>query len=160
MKKLIYLIPLLLLAVALIAPATSASAAQVYYPDELAYIDAQIAVMLPRLEAFQAEYHNVNGRYYQALQSNTSAPAVPVVPDGITSSPTDQPETLAFFWDASALPDQLGWAFSIDTYAGDEGEGFVLNVSTVVNGETWTRSIAYGPETYRGAEWQPVVVIQ
>jgi hypothetical protein len=154
MKKLFYLLPILLLALNLSAPATHAlAAAQEYFPDELLYTDAQINIMLPRLEAFQDEYHKVNGRYYQALISNNTAPDVPVVPDGIKSSPTDQPETLAFFWDASSLPDTLAWSFSIDTYAGPDGEGYVLSVYTVVDSETWLRVINYGPDTYRTEEW-------
>lgn len=155
MKKFIHLLSIFLLALVLVsASATNAlAAAQVIYPDELAYTDAQINIMLPRLEAFQSAYYAVNGRYYQALTSNTTAPDVPVVPDGIDISPTDQPETLAFFWNVSALPDTLSWSFSISTYSGPDGDGYVLRVGTVVNGETWMRAINYGPDTYRAADW-------
>lgn len=152
MKKLLYLLPLLLL---LAVSATSAQAAQVVaYPAELAYYDAQVDLMLPRLDDFQYQYYTVNGRYYQALESHAAAPDVPTVPDGIDNSPTDQPESLALFWDVFAeLPEVLAWAFRIDTYSGPDGDGYVLTVTTVVNGETWQRSVNYGPDTWRTANW-------
>lgn len=138
---------------------TSAHAtAQVAYPAELAYYDAQINVLLPRLDDFQYQYYVANGRYYQALASHTTAPDVPTIPDAIQSSPTDQEETLAYFWEVfAALPDQLAWSFSLDTYSGPDGEGYVLNVETSVDGVTWMRSINYGPDVSRNVEWFAVL---
>ncbi len=153
MKKLFALSLVLMLALS-IAPMTRASAQVTAFPAELEYYDAQINVLLPRLESFQAQYYNINGRYYQALTSHTSAPDVPTVPDGIQSSPTDQDETLAYFWNSfAALPNQLAWSFSIDTYSGPDGDGYVLNVETVVNGETWRCAINHGPDAWRAADW-------
>jgi hypothetical protein len=157
MKRLIYLIPIFALIAAL-------GVGNVYaqtdpYPAELEYYDAQIAVLLPRLDDFQYQYHVTNGRYFQALQSHSSAPEVPTVPDGIEASPTDQPEALAYFWSTFAeLPDLLAWSFRIDTYSGPLGDGYVLTVETVVNGQTWTRAINYGPDAWRNAEWYPVAI--
>lgn len=159
MKKLFHpLIILLALVVLISATATNAFAAtQVFYPAELEYVDAQINVMLPRLDKFQAEYFEINKRYYQALTSTTTVPNVPVVPDQIEVSPTDQVETLAFFWDASSLPDTLAWSFRIDTYSGPDGDGYVLTIATTVKNETWMRVINYGPDTYRAVDWYLVV---
>lgn len=154
MKKLLsILILFVLLSVAV--PTVPASAAQVQaYPAELAYYDAQIDLMIPHLDDFQYSYYVTNGRYYQALQSHTSAPDVPTVPDGINSSPTDQPEDLALFWDVyAALPDQLAWAFRIDTYSGPDGDGYVVTIETVIDGNLWTRSVNYGPDTWRASDW-------
>lgn len=135
--------------------APTAHAAQVdQYPAELQYYDAQIDVMLPRLADFQAQYFAVNARYYQALESHTTAPDVPTVPDGINQAPTDQPEDLALFWQTFAeLPEVLAWSFRIDTYSGPDGDGYVLTVSTVVDGITWQRAINHGPDTWRDADW-------
>lgn len=156
MKKLLYLIPVLLLAFTV---TSNVHAAQVQYPAELEYYDAQINILLPRLESFQFQYYAVNGRFYQALESHITAPDVPTVPDGINSSPTDQPETLAYFWDVFAeLPDVLAWSFRIDTYSGPDGDGYVLTVTTIVNGETWQRSVNYGPDTWRAADWYLLVL--
>ena len=154
MKKLFHLFVLLALVASALVVSNARAAQTFVYPNELAYYDAQINVLLPRLEAFQAQYYAVNGRYYQALTSHTSAPDVPEVPDAINQSPTDQPEDLALFWDTFAeLPDVLAWSFRIDTYSGPDGAGYVLTVETVVNGETWRRSVNYGPDTWRAAEW-------
>jgi hypothetical protein len=154
MKRFLSVLPILLMLLVLALPGTSAQAQPPEYPAELAYYDAQIDVMIPRLNAFQAEYYAANGRYYQALESHTAAPDVPTIPDGIESSPSDQPETLAYFWDVFAeLPDVLAWSFRIDTYSGPNGDGYVLVVSTVINGDTWERSVNHGPDTYRAEAW-------
>jgi hypothetical protein len=151
MKKMFLLSILLMLAV---TPLTAAQAQSVdYYPAELEYYDAQIAVFLPRLDDFQYQYHVTNGRYYQALTSHATAPDVPTVPDGIEASPTDQPETLAYLWGYAQLPEVLAWSYRIDTYSGPQGDGYVLTVETVVSGEKWKRSVNYGPDAWRGADW-------
>jgi hypothetical protein len=154
-KIILTLLLVLALTVGIAATTMQASAAQVVaYPSELAYYDAQIDLMLPRLAEFQAQYHTVNARYYQALESHTAAPDVPTLPDGIDNSPTDQPEDLALFWDVYAeLPEVLAWSFRIDTYSGPDGDGYVLTVSTLIEGAEWRRSINYGPDTWRNAEW-------
>lgn len=154
MKRFAMLFPLFALTVLALAPVTAHAAQIDQYPAELEYYDAQIAVMVPRLEAFQTQYYGVNGRYYQALESHTTAPDVPTVPDGINNSPTDQPEDLALFWDSfAALPEVLAWSFHIDTYSGPDGDGYVLTVTTVIDGATWQRVINYGPDTWRDANW-------
>jgi hypothetical protein len=154
MKKLSILTTLLFLLAVTVAPA---AAAQQDFPAALEYYDAQINVMLPRLANFQTQYHFVNGRYYQALTSHSTAPAVPTVPDEINASPTDQAEDLALFWEAFAsLPAELAWGFRIDTYSGPDGDGYVLTVETMINDQVWMRSINYGPETYRTEDWYTV----
>ena len=154
MKQITLFTLLVLLAVSV----TPAAAAQVdQYPAELQYYDAQIDLMLPRLAQFQNLYYTVNGRYYQALESHTTAPDVPSLPDGLYTSPTDQPEDLALFWDSFAsLPDVLAWSFRIDTYSGPNGDGYVVTLSTVVNDATWKRAVNVGPDTWRAADWYAV----
>lgn len=138
----------------LLASVTTVSAAQVVtYPAELQYYDAQIELMLPRLAEFQEQYYAVNGRYYQALESHASAPDVPEVPSEINTSPTDQPEALAMFWQFANLPDVLAWSYRIDTYSGPEGDGYVLTISTVIAGAEWRRSINHGPDQWRTVDW-------
>lgn len=156
MKKIYTLIVVLMLAFS-ITPVTGAQAqAAYYYPNELAYIDAQVNLMLPLLDQFEADYFAVNSRYYQALVSHSSPPEVPEIPDGIYGSPTDQPESLAYFWEFAALPDTLAWALRIDTYSAPDGNGYVLGVETVIDGNAWARSVNYGPDTSRSFDWYPV----
>lgn len=144
----------LALAAVVFTPLTAHAAQVDQYPAELEYYDAQIDLMLPRLAQFQDQYHAVNGRYYQALESHTAAPEVPTVPDGIHNSPTDQPEDLALFWETFAeLPEVLAWSFRIDTYSGPDGDGYVLTVTTIVDGIEWQRAINHGPDTWRDADW-------
>lgn len=155
MKHIYSLLSVLLVLASVVAlPVLNVHAQDVAYPTELQYYDAQIDLMLPRLEVFQSQFYAVNGRFYQALESHTAAPDVPEVPDNIEEHPTDQPEDLALFWETFAeLPDVLAWSFRIDTYSGPDGDGYVVTISTVVNGETWQKSVNYGPETWRAADW-------
>ena len=152
MRNLYLIIPAVL--IMLLASLPTVAQAQDKVPEELKYYDAQIEVMLPKLDSFEREYFDLNKRYYQALTSHSIVPEVPSVPDKLTASPTDQVETLAYFWTAKAfLPEQLAWAISIDTYDGPSGAGYVLNVKTMLYKETWIRSLNFGPEDYRTTNW-------
>lgn len=147
---------ILIVALALVMPVPRA-VAQDQTPPQLEYIDAQINVLLPRLIDFQKQYRDLTKNYYQALSSTSSIPAVPVSPDGIKGSPTDQQADLAYFWDSeAALPDVLAWSFRIDTYDGPTGPGYVLTVDTQVDGLTYERAINFGPEGWREYWWQMV----
>ncbi len=85
MKKLFIFSTLILALVLSASPAFASQANE--YPSELAYTDAQINVMLPRLEQYQAQYFYANGMYYQALTSHSVAPDVPTPPDGLERCP-------------------------------------------------------------------------
>lgn len=150
MKKLFVLSLVALLAFAAVVPA---SASQVQYPAELEYIDAQIAIFLPRLDAFEYQYFTQTGEYWQALQSHDTPPAGVEIPDNLNSIPTDGTTSLAVMWDYAALPVALGWSWSVSTYSGPDGLGYVLTVSTAIDGVQWRKSINRGPEQWRGADW-------
>jgi hypothetical protein len=154
MKTKVLIFTLVLLAIS-VSPARAEAPA---FPAALEYYDAQINVLLPRLETYQADYYAANGFYYQALASNSTAPDVPIPPDGLSNAPSDQAENLAYFWNDAALPSELAWSFRIDTYSGEDGDGYVLVVTTDIDGETWTRSINYGPDTSHAAEWYPLEI--
>jgi len=153
MKTKILIFTLILLAFG----ASPVSAEAPASPAALEYYDAQINVLLPRLEAYQADYYAANGFYYQALASNSTAPDVPIPPDGLSNAPSDQAENLAYFWNDAALPSELAWSFRIDTYSGPDGDGYVLVIATELDGGTWMRSINYGPDTWRASEWYQVI---
>lgn len=150
MKK--YILPLLLV-VMLTLPAAPVSAQGQQYPAQLEYIDAQIELFLPRLDAFEYQYITQTGNYWQALTSHTSAPVGVEVPDNLAALPTDGVISLAVMWDYAALPDAIGWSWRVDTYNGPDGAGYVLNISTNVDGVVWNKSIPRGPEAWRGMDW-------
>lgn len=157
MKRLFVLTITLLLALSTV-PVYAQTKEPPATPEELKYYDAQIDVLLPKLVSFESEYKDINRRYYQALTSHDVVPEVPTIPDKLEASPTDQVETLAYFWTEKAfLPEQLAWAISIDTYDGPSGTGYVLNITTMLYKETWRKSINYGPEDYRTSDWYQVL---
>lgn len=150
-------IRIMIFTLTLLAFSVASASAQAELPGALAYYDAQIDVLLPYLDQYQADYHAANGQYYQALASHASAPDVPTPPDGLSSAPTDQSANLAYFWQSAALPEALAWSFKIDTYSGEYGDGYVLTVAADIDGEIWNRLINYGPDTWRASEWYQVV---
>ena len=158
MKKMFVLFALLAI-VLTVSPVTVHAQEKKQGPPTLAYYDAQINVLLPRLIGFQEGYHNATGKHYQALKSHSQAPTVPIEPDRMSGKPTDQAEDLAYFWDNEAhLPKKLDWAFAINTYSGPDGDGYVLVVTAaLIRDETWTRSVNVGPEEWRSTEWIQVV---
>lgn len=145
------LIVLSLLVVMALVPAPVQAQGEV--PPSLAYIDAQVDVMLPYLTSFQSDYYQTYSRYFQALQSHSTIPSVPTAPDNLSGRPEDQEQDLAYFWSVANLPDEIAWSFRIDTYSGSEGDGYVLICVTKVDGVNWYRSINFGPEEWRAFGW-------
>jgi len=143
------------------APVSASPASQsMNVPDQLAYIDAQINVFANHLVGFQQGYKDAHGIYFQSLESHSYAPDVIAPPDGINDRPGYQNETLAVLWSAAALPWEIGWSFSIDTYNGPAGQGYVLNVRVMIGTQEYRRSTNWGPETYRSMDWYPYVDMQ
>lgn len=122
-------------------------------PGELAYIDADLAVFVPYLEDFQDAYYTTHNQYFQSLVSHNSPPAGATAPDNLTSHPDDQDATLQELWEYASLPDEIAWSFKIDTYSGTNGDGYVLVVEHLINGETWHIEKNFGQETYRNMDW-------
>lgn len=122
-------------------------------PETLAYYDAQIDVLTPYMELFQADYYTMYGHYFQALTSHSSIPSVPTPPDNLSGHPDDQEQDLAYFWNAVYLPDELAWSFTIDIYSGPNGDGYVLNVMTIIDGNVWMRAKNFGPDTWQEYNW-------
>ncbi len=157
MKRIVVLFTLLVLMLP-ISPVHAQTRKQI--PPTLEYYDAQIDVLLPHLADFQLSYHDAAGKYYQALQSHSQAPSVVTEPDQLSGKPTDQAEDLAYFWkDQAYLPAKLGWSFAINTYAGPDGDGYVLVVTGDIEGKIWSRSINVGPEEWRTSDWTETVPI-
>jgi hypothetical protein len=121
-------------------------------PPQLDYINAELDVFIPRLDAFQAAYYSSNDQYFQALTSHSTVPSG-VEPADITTHPTDQDAVLATLWDYTGLPVALNWSLRIDVYDGPDGAGYVLTVSTNVAGDTWITSVNHGPDTWRDTPW-------
>lgn len=152
-------IPIIIVIVAVVVPAVAAanvhdeSAAPL---PQLDYIDAQIDVFMPRLQQFQADYIAANGSYYQALESHSLAPVGSEAADNLDGHPTDQEASLAPLWDDTGLPYEINWSFSVGTYDGPGGSGYVLTVTAIIDGTAWVRSINMGAESHRNADWHMV----
>lgn len=123
-------------------------------PAELAYMDAQLTIFLPRLSIYQDEYFQANGVYFQALKSVSIAPDGLAAADDIASHPTDQAAALLDMWSFTGLPVELGWSIQVDTYSGPKGSGYVVTVQTRdVAGVVWEKAVNVGPETWRAYTW-------
>lgn len=157
MKKIMLALVLFVLAFAVTIPV---GASQPAYPDELLYIDAQLTVFLPRLDAFEAQYYAQQATYWQALSSHNTPPEGVAPPTDMNAIPTDGTLSLAVMWDYAALPEAIGWSWRVDTYAGPDGDGYVLTVDATVGADVWRKSINTGPDTWRASDWYLVVPIE
>ena len=150
---------LLVLALLLAATVIPAAADKPVIPGQLNYIDAQIDVFVPRLMQYQLDYRQIRGKYFQSLISHDTPPEEVTAPDQ-TKTPTDQTDTdLNDLWTKTTLNAKINWAFKIDVYDGPSGQGYVLTVVANIKGDTWTRSINYGPaeENWRTVDWYQVI---
>jgi len=128
-----------------------------YEPGQFVYLDAQVNVFHQSLAGFETQYYATHGEYFQALSSHLSPPELLTAPDGLYLSPTDQPTPLSALWSYSQLPSEIAWSFRVDTYSSATGPGYVLIVSTSLNGIDWQRNINYGPEAWRNLDWFQVM---
>jgi hypothetical protein len=129
-------------------------------------VDARLTTLwtgqvLPR----QAQYAtNHGGRYWQGLVTfnisllpnnpNDANPALLEVAPVLNTHPTDQ----SFTWlDAGLnLEATIPMALQMDVYDGVAGTGFVGTVWGRWNGNTYSRSQNFGPETWRTNPWAQV----
>lgn len=130
------------------------------------FVDGRLATLwtgqiVPRQDAYFA----ANGKYWQGVRTTTLAlcpnnpsdasPSVLEVVPTMTVKPTDQAED----WTAAGI--NLGatvpMAFEIHSYNGPQGKGYVGIVWARWNGNVYTRSQNFGPETWRTEPWAQVV---
>jgi hypothetical protein len=141
MKKVFYVLAVMLLTLT----ASVTAAAEEPLPVQLEYIDAQLTVFLPKLAEFQADYYATNGIYYQALESHSVVPAGAEVASDLESHPTYQDANLASLWDATGLPASINFSFRVNQYQGPSGDGYQVVITTIVDGQTWEKTIDTGP---------------
>lgn len=122
-------------------------------------VDAALSDHLAKLLAFQVEYFNAHGRYFQALDSHAAPPEDGKLtePDDLAKGPTDQDEKSAYLWQQLELDAALPYSSRVDVYHGPDGLGYVLTVSVVLDKQLWERAINTGPEIWRERPWQVVV---
>jgi hypothetical protein len=120
-----------------------------------AWIDARIPVVSAKQEAFKSR----TGRYWQGLATSATPPAhvdardEDKLPDALDSTPTDQQESWRAAFpalDAVQFPCQL----TCDVYSGPLGDGYVITIRVLHNGNTYSRAINFGPETSREYAWK------
>lgn len=124
-----------------------------------ASIDAEMVPLLGGLTTQQGTYKAAHGKYFQGLTTasdatlpnNTDAGALLVVPQTLTTAPTDQAET----WNQVGIiiPGTLNCSMTVDNYGGPLGQGWVMTTRFQHTGRIFSRSVNFGPETYRDSPW-------
>jgi len=109
-------------------------------------IDATVAALWAGVVAQQDAYFAANGGYYQMLWTHREPPAEPTAPDNLEERPTDQPAS-----PIQGLPATMRSRMRIDTYG--KPDGWTMTLQASIDGELWQRSIDYGPDPSRNAEW-------
>jgi hypothetical protein len=136
------------------------------------------------LEAVQADFHASNGQFAQVLPASAQAsaraargggglqpqalePAVQAVSDGADTAtsplptPTPPPTGIVCPLDQGSCPaiPELpeGVTLAVNVYEAPSGPGYEI-VATYVDdqGQAWRKTINYGPEIWRNADWQIV----
>lgn len=126
-------------------------------------IDNFITNNWPTVVARQENYRTNRGSYWQGLRTHITTPTYTNSVDGssigdnLGSHPTDQfSDWLAVFpeWLTTLLPACL----QVDVYNGPAGQGWVLLIEVIYNGNTYQRAINVGPESNRAFGWRQVSV--
>ena len=122
-----------------------------------AEVDERISVFMAYLIERQLDYHYLAGRFAQMMPSHSSPPAEgdQTYPDGWFISPTDQ----RYDWAALAALrfEPLPFSATIDTSDGPNGTSFTACFRMIVDGQTWKRCSAYGPDASGRQDWAPEV---
>jgi hypothetical protein len=116
-------------------------------------IDQRLTNLWPTVLAKQQAYLASKGRYFQGLRSSSTIPAdgADVPPDNLTAHPHYQAES----WQSmGGFPATEMSQIECHQYDGPQGKGFVLILTVLLAGQTWRRTVNYGPETWRGTSWQ------
>lgn len=125
-------------------------------PEEIrADIDQRLAAKAGEIVAKQAAYLAAHGRYWQGLCTHSVIPedGEELPPDRAAEKPFYQAES---WLDLGGLPETTMSALRIDTYDGPHGKGFVVVSEVMIDGQLWSRSINFGPETFRDSEWKTI----
>lgn len=118
-------------------------------------IDARLTATIGQITAAQTAYKNANGKYAQILDTHTAPPedGVEVAPDRLDTKPHYQQQTARQLAGPLLRASQLS-SLKIDQYRTPDNEfGFVVTLTTKINGEIWTRAVNVGPETWRNKNW-------
>lgn len=135
-----------------------------------AQLDAAIDAFLAKLIVAQWAYLNAplpvapdalpgdpvqrRGRYFQGLCSCAALPENGLLANTMPkSAPLGQQETWV---DLGLLDAQMPVAFTVSTYEGPQGAGYILYCDVIVAGVPWRRVISAGPERWRSSAWQPL----
>ncbi len=117
-------------------------------------IDTDFAARVAALNTLQTTYRSGKTEFFQGLKTHTTIPAdnIAVIPDNLSSHPSDQADSWVTFGVAIAVA--ITYAIICDVYDGPQGKGYVWNTVVIILGVKWARSYNVGPETNRDAAWR------
>lgn len=114
-------------------------------------LNAKMEMVATKQEQFKAGY----GIYFQLLPTHSVIPAngEELILDRTNRKPHYQNVSGA---DMGGLPEQALSSTKIDTYQGPSGQGYTITSSVMIAEELWERTINFGPEIWRNADWQVI----
>jgi hypothetical protein len=108
---------------------------------------------LYKLNEFQTTEKNTRGVYHQFLWTHDKAPGSTVALLYLDNKPTDARITPRAMFTEKGIATSQDTRWKVDIYNGPSGEGYQIDVETVINGVVWRKSLNTGPETYRATDW-------
>lgn len=121
-------------------------------------VEQRMRALLADLIQRQQVYRAMNGRFWQGPRTHQQPPA-----DGLATAPdTSAAVNGSESWQAfgAPLPATIECAFHVSTYAGPQGDGYIVTATVVVNGETWQRTANVGPESHRASGWRKLAEVR
>lgn len=105
-------------------------------------LDASLASLQAKVDAYQPGYLVTNGRYWQGIQTPAVVPADGVLGAlDLTVKPTDQTEN----WQPLAVVvASAPLSVACHTHNGPLGKGYTIHGTVMVSGQKWVRAIGLG----------------
>ena len=119
-------------------------------------IDQTLDARWDDIVAAQSVFFTANGRYAQLLPTHSAVPqdGAFVAPDRASYSSAQ--DAIEAWNDLGSLPETMQSCLRIDNYGGPLGQGCVVVLQVVLDGQLWEKAIAVGPESERSHDWKEV----
>lgn len=121
-------------------------------------VDSRLTVAWNRLQTFQTNYFQANGKYAQFLKTHSVIPSEgdAALPDVGTATPVGTATRYPSNWIDTAME----WQLEIHEYRTPDGQaGYVAFARVTINSRTWERSAQVGPESWRQHGWADVTAV-
>lgn len=119
---------------------------------QIAADDAWTTKVQPVLDPYVQDFYAQRGRWWQGLDSHSTIPLLGATafPDIGETCPSDQE---GWPWPEAIRATRLPMMIRVNTYLGDRGPGYEVNLYIDCSTRRWHRAMAFGAEMWRNLDW-------